>query len=180
MPIYGAGKVYLEHLAAHYGTFYGIEAVGLRPSIVYGPGRRTGATGWVVALIEDPALGRSVTVGCGDASMSLIYIEDVADQFDALLAAPSSAFAARRFFNTGGDTCTMRELAQLVQTIVPDAEIEVAAAGETDLAGLAATVSGEALEAALGVTRRFSPLEEGVRDHMAQVRSRAGLPPLGR
>lgn len=175
VPIYGAGKVYMEQLAAHYSAQYGIEAVGLRPSIVYGPGRRTGATGWVVALIEDPALGRPVSVGFGDAKMSLIYVEDVADQFTALLRAPSSAFAQRRFFNTGGDTCTMRQVADLVRGIIPDASIAVSAAGETDLAGLAASVSGEALETAIGLRRRHAPLEVGIRAHMNTVRAAAGL-----
>ncbi|MQA12693.1 MAG: NAD-dependent epimerase/dehydratase family protein [Pseudonocardiaceae bacterium] len=177
VPIYGGGKVYMEQLGAHYRAQYGLEVVGLRPSIVYGPGRRTGATGWVVVLIEDPALGRSVSVGFGDAKMSLVYVEDVADQFTAMLQAPSEAFAQRRFFNTGGDTCTMRELADVVRGIIPDASIEVAASGETDLAGLAASVSGDALEQAVGHRRRS--LEEGVREHMNAARTGVGLAPLG-
>jgi nucleoside-diphosphate-sugar epimerase len=178
VPIYGAGKVYMEHLAAHYSDRYGIEAVGLRPSIVYGPGRRTGATGWVVVLIEDPALGRAVSVGFGDARMSLIYVEDVADQFVALLNAPSDRFDRHRFFNTGGDTCTMRELADVVRSIIPQASIEVTGSEEKDLAGLAASVTDRNLEQIVGHKRRFAPLEEGVRAHMNVVRDQAGLPPV--
>lgn len=178
VPIYGAGKVYMEHLAAHYSNRYGIEAVGLRPSIVYGPGRRTGATGWVVVLIEDPALGKPVSVGFGDARMSLVYVEDVADQFVALLEAPSDRFGEHKFFNTGGDTHTMREVADVVRGIIPDASIEVTGSDETDLAGLAASVSDRALEEIVGHKRKFAPLEAGVRAHMNVVRDQAGLPPV--
>jgi UDP-glucose 4-epimerase len=162
LPVYGAGKVYLEQLAALYGRQHGVEAVGLRPSIVYGPGRRTGSTGWIGVLIEDPALGRPVRVGFGDATMSLVYVEDVADEFVALLQAPAECFGRHRFFNTGGETCTMRELADVVRGIVPDASIEVSSGPERDLAGLAASVSDEGLRQELGFRRRFSPLAEGV------------------
>lgn len=178
VPIYGAGKVYMEHLAAHYSAQYGIEAVGLRPSIVYGPGRRTGATALVGALIEDPALGRPVSVGFGDAKVSLVYVEDVADQFVALLEAPSDRFTRHRFFNTGGDTCTMRELADIVRNIIPEASIEVAGSEAKNLAGLAASVTDRNLEEILGHKRRFAPLGEGVRAHMNVVRDQAGLPPV--
>ena len=178
VPIYGAGKVYMEHLAAHYSNQYGIEAVGLRPSIVYGPGRRTGATGFIVRLIEDPALGRPVSVGFGDANMSLVYVDDVADQFVALLEAPSDRFTQHRFFNTGGDTCTIRELANLVGSIIPDASIEVTGSEETDLAGLAASVTDRNLEQIVGHKRKFAPLENGVRAHMNVVRAQAGLSPV--
>ena len=178
LPLYGAGKLYMEQLAALYSRQHGVEAVGLRPSIVYGPGRRTGSTGWVMALIEDPALGRPVSVGFGDAKMSLVYVEDVADQFVALLRAPAECFGRHRFFNTGGDTCTMRELADLVRGIVADAAIEVSSGPEQDLAGLAASVSDLGLQETLGFRRRFSPLAEGVRAHMNVVRERAGLAPL--
>lgn len=178
VSVYGAGKVYMEQLAALYSRQHGVEAVGLRPSIVYGPGRRTGSTGWVVALIEDPALGRPVSVGFGDAKMSLVYVEDVADQFVALLRAPAGSFERDRFFNTGGETCTMRELAEVVRGIVPDAAVEVSSGPERDLAGLAASVSDGGLQQALGFRRRFSPLAEGVRAHMNVVREQAGLPPL--
>ena len=178
LPIYGGGKAYMEQLATLYSRRHGVEAVGLRPSIVYGPGRRTGSTGWVVALIEDPALGRPVSVGFGDAKMSLVYVEDVADQFVALLRAPAECFERHRFFNTGGETCTMRELAEVVRGIVPDAAIEVSSSPERDLAGLAASVSDAGLRETLGFRRRFSPLAEGVRAHMDAVREQAGLAPL--
>jgi nucleoside-diphosphate-sugar epimerase len=45
----------------------------------------------------------------------MVYFDDVADQFLVLLTAPSDRFERRRFFNTGGDTYTVRELAETVR-----------------------------------------------------------------
>jgi UDP-glucose 4-epimerase len=178
VPVYGAGKVYLEKLGGHYRERFGLPIVGLRPSIVYGWGRRTGATGWITELIERPALGQPARVGSGDARVSLVYVEDVAAQVVALLRAPERCFSRFRFFNTGGETCTVREVAETVRRLVPNAVIEVTSAGEPDLAGLAATVSDRSLEEEVGYRREYTPLECGVRAHINIVRRQAGLPPI--
>jgi len=92
----------------------------------------------------------------------------------ALLTAPGDCFERRRFFNTGGDTCTVRELAETVRRLAPGARIEVRSAGERDLAGLVTRVTDRALEETLGVRRRFTPLEVGLRAHIEVARRRAG------
>ncbi len=163
VPLYGGGKLYMEQLAALYRLRFGIEAVCLRPSIVYGPGRRTGSTGFVVAVAEDAAHGHPVEIPNGDAAMSLVYVEDVADQVVGLLDVPAERFGERWVFNSGGDTCTMRQYADAVRDVVPDARITIGSGTETDLSGLAASVSGAAIDELLGPTRRHSPVTEGVR-----------------
>lgn len=178
LPIYGGGKVYLEHLGTHYARRYGLVVAGLRPSIVYGWGRQRGASAFAGELVDRPAVGEPVTVGFGDARVSLVYVEDVAEQFLALLKADPAAFARRRFFNTGGDTCTVRDLAETVRRLLPDAQIEVRSGGERDVAGLAASVSDRALREEVGVYRKFTPLEVGLRAHINVARTRAGLPPI--
>ncbi len=178
LPIYGGGKVYMEHLGAHYASRYGLVVAGLRPSIVYGWGRQRGASVFAGELVDRAAVGEPVTVGFGNARVSLIYVEDVADQFLALLDADPACFARHRFFNTGGDTCTVCELAETVRRLLPEARIEVRSAGERDVAGLAASVSDAALQDELGVHRKFTPLEVGLRAHITVARARAGLRPI--
>lgn len=178
LPIYGGGKLFLEHLAATYAEQYGITTGGLRPSIVYGWGRERGTSAFTGELIDRTAVGEPVRVGFGDARVSVVYVEDVAEQFLALLDADRRVLARRRFFNTGGDTCTVREMAAVVKRLIPDARIEVTSAGERDIAGLTASVSDRSLEEELGYKRTFTPLEAGVRAHVAVARARAGLPPL--
>jgi UDP-glucose 4-epimerase len=174
LPVYGGGKLYLEKLAQHYRSAYGMLVVGMRPAVVYGWGRRTGATGWMSALVEGPALGSPATVGFGDARVSLVYVDDVAEQFVALLRAEREAFTDTWFFNTGGDTASVREVADLVRELVPDAQIEVTSDGERDLYGLAASLSDEAITQLSGYRRRFSPLRAGLEEYLAVTRRAAG------
>lgn len=178
LPVYGASKVYLEHLGAHYAARYGLVVAGLRPSIVYGWGRQRGATVFAGELVDRVALGEPVTVDYGEARVSLVYVEDVAEQCLALLDADAGRFAVRRFFNTGGDTLTVAELVAALRRLVPGARIEVRSRGERDVGGLAASVTDRALVETFGVRRRFTPVEEGLRAQLAVARARAGLPPL--
>jgi len=178
LPIYGGGKLYTEHLAQAYARTHGLVVGGLRPSVVYGPGRDSGASAFLNEVIEKPALGEPVAVGFGEARISFVHVEDVAGQFAALLRCEAAVLARRRFFNTGGDTASVRELARAVERVVPGARITVSDNGERDLGGLVTRVSDGALEDAVGSKRRLSPLETGVRAHANCVRARAGLPPL--
>jgi len=163
VSLYGAGKVYLEHLGEVYARRHGLVVGGLRPSIVYGWGRQRGASVFAGELVDRAVRGEPVTVGLGDARVSLVYVDDVAAQFLALLRTDPRVFTRRRFFNTGGDTCTVRELAATVSRLLPGTAVHVESGGETDVAGLAASVSGEALEREVGFRRAFTPLEVGLR-----------------
>lgn len=173
LPVYGGGKLYLEKLAQHYRDAHGMLVVGMRPAVVYGWGRRTGATSWMSALVEGPALGRPASVGSGDARISLVYVDDVAEQFLALLKTPQEAFTDTFFFNTGGDTTTVREVADLVRELVPDADISVTSDGERDLYGLAASLSDAAIEHLSGYRRRFAPLRAGISEYLDVTRRHA-------
>jgi nucleoside-diphosphate-sugar epimerase len=171
MPLYGAGKLYLERLAQVYRTTHGLLAAGIRPSPVYGPGGVRGVSGWLARMIEKAAAGESVTVDRGDARINLVHVEDVAEQLVRLVELDAAAFTDRHFFNTGGDATTMRELAALLQEIVPAARIEVVSDGEPDVAGLASWICGRALVDLIGYERRYD-LETGVRAHVEYARRR--------
>ena len=178
LPIYGGGKLHGEHLAQTYAEHHGLVTGGLRPSVVYGWGRSTGSSAFLGEVIDKPALGQPAAVPFGDAAVSFVYVDDVAGQFAALLEADPAVFARRRFFNTGGDTCTVRELAATVGRLVPGARIDVRSKGERDFGGLVTRVSDRALEEATGYKRRFTPIDVGVRAQIAVARAMAGLPPL--
>jgi len=176
MALYGAGKLYLEQLAEAYRSAYGLLSVGIRPSPVYGPGGVRGVSGWLAELVEGPMRGEAVTLDRGDARISLVYVADVAEQLVRLVELPAERLpepgvGGRRFFNTGGDATTVRELADLVRELVPGAQIEVTSAGEPDVAGLPTQVSGRALADLLGYERQYD-LRAGLQAHVDAVRAR--------
>ena len=176
LPIYGASKLYGEFLAEYFANSYGLVVAGLRLSTVYGAGRQRGSAVFVSELVERAVRGDPVTVDLGDASVSVIYVDDVVAQFGVLLEAKPECFKTRRFFNTGGDTCTVREFAECVGRLLPHAHITVRSSPEKSLAGMAATVSDRLLRETFGVARRFTPLEVGLQAFVGEMREmlRAG------
>jgi nucleoside-diphosphate-sugar epimerase len=178
LPVYGGGKLHTEHLGETYARYHGLVVGGMRPSIVYGWGRESGSSAFLGEVIDRPAVGQSAAVRFGDARISMVYVEDVAEQYLALLSVDRAVLARRRFFNTGGDTCTIRELAETVKRVIPDARIDISSRGEPDLGGLVSWVSDRSFEEEVGYKRRFTPLEAGVRAQIAVARQRAGLSPL--
>lgn len=138
----------------------------------------TGGTGLIGTTLADQLLSGGERVVLF-THIEDIHVEDVAGQFAALLRCDAGVFARRRFFNTGGDTATVRELAAAVGRVVPGARVTVTSNGEPDLGGLVTRVSDRALEEAVGYKRRLSPLDAGVRAHASSARARSGLPPLG-
>jgi nucleoside-diphosphate-sugar epimerase len=174
-PIYAGTKLYMEKLSEHYRNRFGVKAYGLRPSTVYGYGRRSGGFKWLSDLITTAATGGAVTVPHGNAKVNIIYVDDVAAQFALLLDAPESAFDPWPFLNSGGDICTLGELGELLRHLVPEADVTIDPEGIVEHAyDFAETAIAEAT----GYRRRYSPLEAGVRAHVNTARATAGLPPV--
>lgn len=177
IPVYSAGKLYAEVVGELYAQRYGVFLCGLRPGVVYGYGRSAAATAFSGDLISRPALGEAIRVENGDSAVSMLYVEDVADQFVALLSAARSKIR-RRFYNTGGDRVTVREIAETVRRVLPEARITVVPGGGRNVAGLASDLSDAELVRDIGVRRRYTPLELGVRAMIDETRRRHGLPPV--
>jgi nucleoside-diphosphate-sugar epimerase len=113
--IYGGGKLYTEHLAHVYARTYGLVTGGLRPSVVYGPGRDSGGSAFLNEVIEKPALGEPVAVGFGDAGISFVHVEDVAGQF----AAPEIQKLAAELFGSWKSPGSYTRVTNMYRKIAP-------------------------------------------------------------
>lgn len=171
LRVYGATKLYCEHIAKHYADEYGMTTGGLRLSTVYGSGRQRGSATFVSGLVDCAVQGQPVSVDLGDAVVNVVYVDDVAAQFAALLDARVEVFREHRFFNTGGDRCTVREFAATVGSLVPGARITVLDSDQKTLAGMAATVSDDLLVQTVGVRREFTPLTVGLKAFIDAARA---------
>ncbi len=127
--LYGATKAYNEHQARVYAEDYDCSLVGLRPTVAYGPYRETGGSAFLVDLIEKPALGESFSVQYGDQAIDWQHVKDVAQAFRLAAFTPESDLS-QDVYNVAGDLATIREAAEAVQKVVPDAEIEVSDEGD--------------------------------------------------
>ncbi len=171
--LYGATKEYNEHQARVYNEDYDVSFVGLRPTVAYGPYRETGGSAFLANIIEKPALGESFSVEYGDQAIDWQYVKDIAQAFRRAAFAPE-ADLSRRVYNVRGTLATIREAAETVESIVPDADLEVADEGELPWTQ---TLDMSAAKADLGYVPDYD-LETGFREYIDVLRREHGLDPL--
>ena len=168
MTVYGAAKSFLERLSSQYVEVDGLDAIGLRFPLVYGPGRQRGGGQFSTRLIEGAALGGPVTAEGSDDRYDWMYVTDAARSVElALNAGPTTS----RVLTVGGEVATVGDVADLLCGWFPGATRE-------DLPGssqLVADYDPAPALAEIGYAPRTS-LREGVLATVNAARQRAGLP----
>ncbi|WP_257301232.1 NAD(P)-dependent oxidoreductase, partial [Haloarchaeobius sp. FL176] len=127
--LYGATKEYNEHQARVYNEEFDVDHVAIRPTVAYGPYRETGGSAFLANIIEKPAVGESFSVEYGDQEIDWQHVEDIAQAF-RLAAFTEESELSQRVYNVRGELASIREAAETVEGIVPDADIEVSDEGE--------------------------------------------------
>ncbi|MFP8890509.1 NAD-dependent epimerase/dehydratase family protein [Natrialbaceae archaeon A-CW2] len=171
--LYGATKEYNEHQARVYYEDHDVSHVGLRPTVAYGPYRETGGSAFLANIIEKPALGESFAVEYGDQVIDWQYVRDIAQAFRKATFAPDDRLS-RRIYNVRGTVATIREAAETVESIVPDADIDVADEGELPWTQ---RLDMSAAKTDLEYEPEYD-LETGFSEYIDVLRAENGLEPL--
>ena len=171
--LYGATKEYNEHQARVYYEDHDVSHVGLRPTVAYGPYRETGGSAFLANIIEKPALGESFAVEYGDQVIDWQYVRDIAQAFRKATFAPEERLS-RRIYNVRGTVATIREAAETVESIVPDADIDVADEGELPWTQ---RLDMSAAKTDLEYEPEYD-LETGFNEYIDVLRAENGLEPL--
>jgi nucleoside-diphosphate-sugar epimerase len=163
MPItlYGASKLFNEHVAENLARNYGFDHIGLRMTSVYGLGRaqRRGVRPDIYwGLIEQSARGEEVRVPPGDHLVNWSYVKDCADAFYHAYKVdkPKS-----RLFNFTGEIRPVKDAVDYVKTLFPNARITMGSKGERTLPYL----DGSRIRSELGFEPRYS-MERGIKDYV--------------
>ncbi len=161
---YGVYKAANEGTARVYSINDGIGSVGLRPFIVYGPGRDQGMTAEPTRAMLAAAAGAPYRMRFG-GSVCLTYTEDCARTF---IGASRSAFGSSDAVcaNVPSHRTSVAQVANLIETIVPEAQGTIT--WERAPLRAAALVSAPATEDIGSAFNR--PLEDGVRSTIEQFR----------
>ena len=131
--VFGPDDGTIPNAATHYGTFKlanegsarsywhdaGIASVGLRPFVLYGPGRDAGLSAGISLACRAAALGEPYTitfVGRAD----FVYVEDLAK---ALIAATFLPPQGARVFSLPGEVASVEEIIEEIRAIAPGANI---------------------------------------------------------
>jgi nucleoside-diphosphate-sugar epimerase len=112
---YGVYKQANEGNARVYWLDDGIASIGLRPYVVYGPGRDQGMTSTPTKAMLAAAKGEPYHISYG-GRCGFQYADDVAKVF---IKAARTDFQGAEVFNIGGASATMKEIVETIEAIVP-------------------------------------------------------------
>jgi UDP-glucose 4-epimerase len=176
--VYDVTKLAGEHMGLNYASTFGLDVVILRFASTFGPGKlvRHGPVSWHSRLVEHAMAGQPARLPQGgDQPDDMIYHRDIAH---AIVLACYAGGLTDRVFNVGrGEPSTMREFADAVRRVIPNATIEVGAGLDYYGSGIPyySVYDISRARQQLAFTPRFD-MEAGVRDYVDTMR-RLGLMP---
>lgn len=154
---YGVYKLANEGTARIYWQEDGVPSIGLRPYVVYGPGRDQGLTSAPTLAMAAAARGESFRIAFGGRAQ-YHYAPDVAR---ALLAASRASVEGAHALDLGGPAVHMSEVVAAIGAAAPEAAGRIAF-DDVPL-GVPAELDGGPLELLFGPLGA-TPLAAGVRE----------------
>lgn len=115
---YGVFKQANEGTARVYWQDNGISSIGLRPYVVYGPGRDQGLTSTPTTAMLAATLGQPYTISFG-GRFDLQFADDVAKAFIRAARVP---FDGADVFNLRGSVVHVRDIVAAIETAAPAME----------------------------------------------------------
>ena len=117
---YGAYKLAVEGVARAYFNEANISSVGIRPYVIYGPGREIGGTAGVTLACKAAKQGYNYTINFSGKA-GFVYVEDVTNLVVRLIdRAPVGALT----MNINGITTTVENFVSIIKKIIPDAKVK--------------------------------------------------------
>jgi len=177
MTVYGACKLFNEHMGQHYFDQFGLSNIGLRFSGVYGYGmarRKTSASNFLFDLFETGSLGKKCVVKYPNLLMNWQYVKDAAEVICLSLNVKNHDHVV---FNTGGYTHRVQDAVKIISNLIPDLEFDFI---DEEISG--ANIEEELPEISLSRANNelnYYPkytLEKGVHEYINKLRKIAGLP----
>jgi nucleoside-diphosphate-sugar epimerase len=118
---YGAYKLAVEGVARAYLNEDGISSVGIRPYVIYGPGREVGGTAGVTLACKAAKQGDSYTVNFSGKA-GFVYVQDVVDLVEMSIGKiPSGALT----LNINGITADVTDFINLIKKNIPLSDIGI-------------------------------------------------------
>jgi nucleoside-diphosphate-sugar epimerase len=123
--VYGATKIFGEHLGLFYRRKYGLDFRGIRYQQIIGPGVKTpGVTQFMSHVIEQSILGKPFTIiAKPETRVPILYIKDAAKATIQLANAPAEQIKMMNYLLTG-HFASAGEVAEILRSKFPDAKID--------------------------------------------------------
>ena len=160
---YGVHKQACEGLARIFWEEERVPSIGIRPYVVYGPGRDNGLTASPTLAMAAAAAGDDYRIAFGGRTQ-LQFAPDTARVF---VAAARAASEEARVFHLGGPAVLLAETARAIERAAPGVAITV---DEATVLPFPSEFDGTALDEAIGPIS-WTPLAEGVRQTIDRLRA---------
>lgn len=162
--VYGACKLFNEHLAEQYARLYGLDPIGLRFTAVFGPGRaeRPGLAHDHNVLPELAARGCPVVMPPDDQLSDWMY---VADAVEVIRLVYRAAALRDRVFNVASECRHVGEITHFLRSLLPEADISVSESPHV----MTSLLRTDRLRNELGFEPRYTT-EEGLTEYVEAVR----------
>jgi nucleoside-diphosphate-sugar epimerase len=166
VTFYGVHKQTCEALARIFWQEEQVPSIGIRPFIVYGPGRDNGLTASPSLAMAAAAVGEDFEIAFGGRTQ-LQFAPDSARVF---IAAARAATEGARAFNLGGPASTLAEAARAIEAAAPGVTIRV---DEQTILPFPEEFDGAPLEDAIGRIA-WTPLADGVSQTIDRLKAAQG------
>ena len=166
VTFYGVHKQTCEALARIFWQEEQVPSIGIRPFIVYGPGRDAGLTASPSLAMAAAASGEDFEIAFGGRTQ----LQFAPDSARAFIAAARAATEGSRAFNLGGPASTLAEAAREIEAAAPGVSIRV---DEQTILPFPEEFDGAALEEAIGPIA-WTPLADGVRQTIDRLKVAQG------
>ena len=167
--LYGVYKRTTEDCARIYWEQEGVRSVGLRPGVVYGPGRETGLSAGPTLAVRAALLGQECDIAFG-GTVNMQYVGDVAQSFClSALKAPPGALVC----NMNGQVMEVETIVAEIESLFPSAAGRISYRPDERI-GLAAYVDDSTLQGIIGPFEP-TPFREGIRRTAGYYRQVCGL-----
>lgn len=160
---YAASKLMGEQLIRSYRRSRDVDAVAVRPTLVWGPGiTYTGVQSGLNALVEAATTRSPVSVAVSPEPWDLVYVKDVAEGLAWIALHPSDD----EVLLLNGYTASLHDVEHAVRSIAPDAEIR----RNSNLPQLNVPLVDDSRLRTAGYIPRFD-LNSSIRDFLASLTS---------
>jgi nucleoside-diphosphate-sugar epimerase len=166
VTFYGVHKQACEGMARIFWQEEQVPSIGIRPWIVYGPGRDHGLTASPTHAMAAAAAGEDYRIAFGGRTQ-LQFAPDTARVF---IASARAATEGAQVFHLGGPAVSLTETAAAIEAAAPGVSITVE---EDNILPFPEEFDGAPLEQAIGPIN-WTPLGDGVRQTIDRLRAVQG------
>lgn len=120
--VYAATKTLGEQLIRTYRATHGVDAVAVRPTLVWGPGiTYTGVQSGLNAMVEAAERGQEAEIAGSDEPWDLLYVKDAGAGVAAIAQNPP----AEDVVLLNGYVASLRDVHDAVRAAVPNAQVRL-------------------------------------------------------